>query len=149
MKISNQLAPKFASTLLSRIALGVGVSATAIAIFSALVPQEAAFAQLAPDNQSNQAPQDFISPQNERDSFTGTTSGNGFNVFELMHRAQTQGSISADDFANEQGANIDKAVADFRRQQQQLLRSNQQPSSPNSVATPQSQSPANSVTNPQ
>lgn len=148
MKTTTQLVSEFASTLLSRLALGVGVCTVAIATTSALTSQPAS-AQVVNENQSNQSPQDFISPQNERDSFTGAAPGQGFNVFDLMHRAQTRGSISSDEFLSEQGANLDRAVADFHRQQQQLLRSNQQPGVSTNTGTTPPQSPAKSATTPE
>jgi hypothetical protein len=144
MKISNQLVPGFASTLLARIALGVGVSAAAIAITSAVVPQSAS----AQPAGSVQPLEDFSNSQNERDPYSGDIGGGGFNVFNLIHQAQTRGSIGYDEFVSEQGRNIDKATAEFRRQQ--LLRLQQQQGSPtDSVTSPQPLSPENSITIPQ
>ncbi|HEY9636925.1 MAG TPA: hypothetical protein V6D14_26225 [Coleofasciculaceae cyanobacterium] len=142
MKISTKLVSTFASTLLARITLGVGISA-ALGI-TVVIPQ-AASAQSAG---TPQPLQDFTNPQNERDSFSGDIGGGGFNVFNLMHQAQTRGSLDRDEFISEQKGKLDQATADFRRQQ--LLRLQQESASPtNTVIIPQPGSPVNSVITPQ
>ncbi len=134
MKISTQLVPAFASTRLARLAFGVGLGAVAIALTSAVLPQSAT-AQSAADAAS--PIQDFISPQNERDSFGGSIGGGGnFSVFDLMHNAQGGGTIDANQFSQEKNQEIDRAAEEYRRLQLQRL--NQQPGAPVN-AEPQSQ----------
>jgi hypothetical protein len=131
MNKSTQLIPAFASTLLARITLGIGFGAVALGITSVVVPQSA-LAQTG----TVQPLDDFTTQQNERDPFTGDIGGGGFNVFNLMHQAQTRGTLDRDEFVSEQKQKLDRATEDFRRLQlQQIQRLNQQQTSP--VTTPQ------------
>lgn len=117
MKISTQLVPAFASTLLTRIAVGVGVSAVAIAITSVIGPQPT----LAQSAQSVQPLQDFTTQQNEQDALSGTSGSGDFSVLDLIHRAQMGSIRDMDEFSAEQNQNITDAAAKFRLEQQQRL----------------------------
>jgi len=121
MKISTQSVPKFASSLLARVALGVGMCGAAIAIASSVMPQPA-WAQ--PEGQVNPL-QDFSPAQNERDSVGGSLGDSGFSVFDLIHRAQTGGSITYDDFSAKNRQEIESAAEAFRREQLNRLRQGQ------------------------
>jgi hypothetical protein len=129
MKKITQLVPAFASARLERLALGIGVSAVAIALTSVVLPQPAS----AQSAGTVQPLQDFTTQQNERDTFTGQIGDNGFNVFNLIHQAQTRGSLDMGEFLSGQTQSLDKATAEFRRQQ--LLRLNQQQASPANTET--------------
>ena len=137
MKISTQSVNQFAPSLLARVALSVGVCGTAIAIASSLVPQ-AAWAQAAGNAQPLQ---EFSPSQNERDSMGGSIGDSGFSVFDLIHKAQTGGSITFDEFSSKNGQEIQSAADAYRREQ--LKRLNQQQSNPQpapsagTVTTPQ------------
>lgn len=118
MKITNPFVPTFASTVLARIALGVGVSTVAIAIASAVSPQPT-FAQSAG---SAGALGEFTTPQSEQDSLTGGIGGNGgLSVFDLIHRAQLGGLRDPNEVINGQRESIDKATAEYRRIQLEQL----------------------------
>ncbi len=135
MKISTNLVPTFSSRLLARIALGVGGSAVAIAITSAVVPQPT-YAQA--EGTVNPL-QDFTKPQNERDPMA-IGGSNDFNFYNLIHRAQ----MGTGDFTDP-GKTIDDATARFQRERQQRLESQQQ-SGNQQMAQPQNSQP---LTNPQ
>jgi hypothetical protein len=137
MKISTQSVTKFAPSLLARAALSVGVCGAAIAIVSAVLPQSA-WAQAAG---TVNPLEDFSPAQNERDSLGGNLGNGGFSVFDMIHRAQTGGSITFDEFSSKNGQEIQSAADAYRREQ--LRRLNQQPSNPQpspsaeTVTTPQ------------
>lgn len=143
MKTNNQLIPPAASTLLARLKMSVGVSVVAMGIASTLLPQPAS--ALPPDgNQSNQPIQDFLSPQNERDTFSSGPGDGSFSVFNLIHRAQMGNLRDMGEFSEEQSKNISDAAARFRLEQQRQLGiqqgiGTQQQALPNQqVPTPQS-----------
>lgn len=120
MKTSNQLIPPFASTLLTRLKISVGISVVAIGISSTVLPQSAS--ALPPEgNQSNQPIQDFLSPQNERDTFSSGPGDGSFSVFNLIHQAQLGNLRDMGDYSQEQSKNISDAAARFRLEQQQRL----------------------------
>lgn len=137
MKISTQSVPNFAPSRLVRLALSVGVCGAAIAIASTVLPQSAS-AQTTNVNPL----QDFSPAQNERDSLGGSLGGDsGFSVFDLIHKAQTGGSINFDEFSTKNAQEIESAADAYRREQ--LRRLNQQQSNPQpapsaeTVPTPQ------------
>jgi hypothetical protein len=132
MKISNQLVPAFASTLLARIALGVGVSTVAIA--SIILPQ-AASAQSAPGIPGSVQTLPDSSRQNERDTFGGNLGNGDFNVFSLIHQAQLGSIRDLNEYSQEQNQNINNAAEEFKRRQRQL------------ISNPQQQLPENPATN--
>ena len=70
-------------------------------------------------------------PANERDSFSG---GTDLNPFDLIHNARLGNGRSLEEFNQESQQNLDDAAAEFKRQQQELL------------LNPQSQSNSNSTT---
>lgn len=120
MKTSNPLIPQFASTLLTRLKISVGVSLVAMGITSTVLPQSAS--ALPPEsNQSNQPLQDFLSPQNERDTFSSGPGDGSFSVFNLIHQAQLGNLRDMGEFSQEQSKNISDAAARFRLEQQQRL----------------------------
>ena len=120
MKTSNQLIPSIASTLLTRFKMSVGVSVVAMGITSILLPQAAS--AIPPEaNQSNQPIQDFLSPQNERDTFSSGPGDGSFSVFNLIHRAQMGNLRDMGEFSEEQSKNISDAAARFRLEQQRQL----------------------------
>lgn len=137
MKISTQSVPKFAPSLLARITLSVGVCGAAIAIASSVLPQSA----LAQAEGTVNPLQDFAPAQNERDSLGGSIGDSGFSVFDLIHRAQTGGSITFDEFSTKNGQEIQSAADAYRREQ--LKRLNQQQSNPQQAPS------ADTVTTPQ
>ena len=140
MKISTKLVPTFTSKLLARIALGVGGSAVAIAITSAIMPQPT-YAQA--EGTVNPL-QDFTKPQNERDPMA-IGGSNDFNFYNLIHRAQ----MGTGDLTDPRKS-IDDAAARFQRERQRLLESQQQ-SGNQQMAQPQNSqqlaNPQNQVTN--
>jgi hypothetical protein len=139
MKISTKLVPTFSSRLLARIALGVGGSAVAIAISSAVVPQPS----LAEPAGSVNPLQD-LNRQNERDPMDIGGSSD-FNFHNLIHRAQ----MGTGDLTDP-SKSIDDAAARFQRERQRLLESQQQPGNPQMAQPQNSQqlpNPQNQVTN--
>ena len=88
-------------------------------------------ASLAQELQNYNAP---ITPantgfqKNERSSQGSDVLGDGFNPLNLIHNANLRRSRNGDDFAEDTQTNLDKAAADFKRQQQ--LRLQQQPATP-------------------
>lgn len=134
MKISNPLVSGFALTLLVRLALGVGLSATLAAISSAILTQTA----LAQPADRVQPLQDFNTQQNEVDPFTGSAGGGGFSVFDLIHNSRLYNSRDMNDFTTESRENIDDAAAQFRQQQLQRLGNPVSPMTPET--TPQVES---------
>lgn len=137
MQISTQSVTKFAPALLARVALSVGVCGAAIAISSSVLPQSA-WAQAAGDVNPLQ---DFSPAQNERDSLGGNLGNGGFSVFDLIHRSQTGGSITYDEFSSKNAQEIESAADAYRREQLKLL--NQQQSNPQQAPS------ADTVTTPQ
>jgi hypothetical protein len=130
MKKSTQLVPAFASTLLARIALSVGVSAVAIGITSAVLPQPT-LAQSVREQPLGE----FTNPQNERDSLSGNIGGSNISIFDLMHRAQQGNVRDVNDFMTEKRQDLDNAAEVFRRTQLEQLGNQQQVSPANSVTT--------------
>lgn len=119
MKTINQLIPPFASTLLTRLKITIGVSVVAMGITSTVLPQPAS--ALPPEgNQSNQPLQDFLSPT-ERDTFSSGPGDGSFSVFNLIHQAQLGNLRDMGEFSQEQSKNISDAAARFRLEQQQRL----------------------------
>ncbi len=139
MKTINQLIPPFASTLLTRLKITVGVSVVAImGITSTVLPQPAS--ALPPEgNQSNQSLQDFLSPT-ERDTFSTGPGDGSFSVFNLIHQAQLGNLRDMGDYSQEQSKNISDAAARFRLEQQQRL-GNQQGIGTQQQALPNPQVP--------
>lgn len=124
MKISTQSVSQFAPSRLARLALSIGVCGAAIAISSSVLPQSA-WAQTTNVNPL----QDFSPAQNERDPLGGSLGGDsGFSVFDLIHKAQTGGSINFDEFSTKNAQEIESAADAYRREQ--LRRLNQQQSNP-------------------
>jgi hypothetical protein len=134
MKISTKLVPTFTSRLLARIALGVGGSAVAIAITSAVMPQPT----LAEPAGSVNPLQD-LNRQNERDPMA-IGGSNDLNFYNLIHRAQ----MGTGDLTDP-SQSINDAAARYQRERQRLLESQQQ-SGNQQMAQPQNSQP---LTNPQ
>lgn len=59
--------------------------------------------------------------KNERSSQGGDTLGDGFNPINLIHNANLRRSRNGEDFAEDTQTNLNKAAADFKRQQQLRL----------------------------
>ncbi|HEY9676301.1 MAG TPA: hypothetical protein V6D11_32965 [Waterburya sp.] len=133
MKKNPQLVPAFASTLVARIALGVGVSTVAIALTAAVFPQVAS-AQLTPGSAQ---PLPDQSRQNERDSFGGNLGNGDLSIFNLIHRAQLGGLRDMGEFSQEQNQNLNSAAEEYKRRQLQLIRQPQQQVPQNSGINPQ------------
>jgi hypothetical protein len=66
-------------------------------------------------------PQQIFQDQQNRDPFSGRGSDQAGGVMDLVHRAMQAGSLSNEDFYNQQTENLDSAAADFRAAQQQRL----------------------------
>jgi hypothetical protein len=132
MKISNPLVSGFASTLLVRLALGVGISAALVAIASVMLPQSAS----AQPTDTVQPLQDFNTQQNEVDPFTGRAGGSGFSVFDLIHNSRLYNSRDMNEFTVESRENIDDAAAQYRQQQLQRLGNPESPVAPDTTQTP-------------
>lgn len=115
MKITNPLVPAFASTLITRIALGVSVGA--IAFTSVILPQSAS-AQIAPGASGGALPD--ASRQNERDSFSGGFGNGDFSLFNLIHQSQL-GTINMDEYSREINQNLSSEADKFKQQQLQML----------------------------
>lgn len=120
MKITNPLVPAFASTLLARIALGVGVST--IALTFVMLPQ-AASAQVAPGASGSALPD--ASRQNERDTFSGGFGNGDFSIFNLIHQSQL-GTINMDEYSQEINRNLSSEADKFKQQQLQIIGKPQQ-----------------------
>lgn len=93
---------------LASVGLVVGMSHTAAA-------QEATIAQ----------PQQVFQDQQNRDPFSSRGNDQVGGVMDLIHRVQQAGSLSSEDFANEQQENLDSATAAFRKAQQRRLTDSQ------------------------
>lgn len=130
MKKSIQLVPAIASTLLARIALGVGVSTVAIALTSTILPQSAS-AQTAPGTALPDS-----SRQNERNTFSGGFGSGDFSLFDLIHQSNL-GTINMEEYSQNINRNLSSEADKFKQQQLQML------------GRPQQQLPANPNTNPQ
>ena len=77
---------------------------------------------------------DFGSPENN--SYMGSPTGNSFNPFDLIHRAQFGNLQSMDDYSTQQRVNLNSAAEDFRRQQLEKLRQSN-PTSSQEQSAPQ------------
>lgn len=133
MKKSTQLVPAFASTLLSRMAVGVGVLAAGIGITSAVLPQPA-----SAQNYDRVEPLEGLTPQNEY----GVGESRGFDPLDLMHRAQTGGFPDFREFSDMKRRELGTAADAFREEQRRRL----QQSNPQQVSP--ENSPENSATEP-
>ena len=129
MKITNPLVPALASTLITRIALGVSVGA--IAFTSVILPQSAS-AQIAPGASGSALPD--ASRQNERDSFSGGFGNGDFSLFNLIHQSQL-GTINMDEYSREINQNLSSEADKFKEQQLQMLGKPQQQLPANPDAT--------------
>jgi hypothetical protein len=129
MKITNPLVPAFASPLLARVALGVGICA--IALSPVILPQTAS-AQTAPGTPGSALPD--ASRQNERDTFSGGFGNGDFSLFNLIHQSQL-GTINMDEYSREINRNLSSEADKFKQQQLQML------------GKPQQQLPTNADTN--
>jgi predicted PolB exonuclease-like 3'-5' exonuclease len=71
---------------------------------------------------------------NERDPFTGGDNS-GFDMFELIHRANLGSSRSTSEFMLEQDENLNDEAANFRARQRELMQQQQQsaPAAPSEV----------------
>lgn len=78
-------------------------------------------------------PQQIFEDQN-RDPFSNRGGDQAGGVMDLVHRAMQAGSLSNEDFYNQQKENLDSAAADFRAAQQRRL--NGQPSTPPTPVAP-------------
>lgn len=66
----------------------------------------------------------------------GTGDGSAGSLFSVINRLQQlSGGMSASDFAAEQDENINSAVQDFRKKQQEKLRNQSTPVAPQSAPT--------------
>lgn len=74
-------------------------------------------APIAPSNEGFQ--------KNERSSQGSDVLGDGFNPLNLIHNANLRRSRNGEDFAEDSQTNLDKAAADFKRQQQLRLQQQQ------------------------
>lgn len=124
MKTITQLIPGFSLFSLTRVALGVGCLTAGLGI-SLLLPSQKALAQTARDVQPLE---DFKAGQNERDSFSGST---GLNPYQLIHNYRL-GVGDVNEFMREQDVKLDDATEQFRRLQLERLRRQQQVSPENS-----------------
>jgi len=81
--------------------------------------------QIASAQTTNAPP--LVGTQNEsNDPFSNRGGNQSTGVFDIIHRAMQGGSVSSDDFRTQQKDNLDSATADFRAQQQERLRKQQQ-----------------------
>lgn len=83
--------------------------------------------------------------QDTPDPLTGLSTGQGFSVLDMIHRANRGNLPSMDDFSAEQRENIDTAAAEFFKQQRAILQnpSDQPPASANSAAPATAPQPGN------
>ena len=132
MKISTQSVPGFSSTPLTRLALGAGFGAIAIAITSVLLPQPASAQSAA----SLRSPSNVTSLESE--PYGIGQSGGFIDVNDLIHSAQLGTGELTDP-----NQTITDAVAKFQAERQrqlgipQPLGSEQQVLPNNQVQTPQ------------
>jgi len=129
MKNINLLSSKFASLRLVSVAMGLSVSAVAIA--STILPQRASAQALNPV----QTPSNVTTQQNEQDTMYGQSGD--FNVMNLIHRSQMGTGELTDP-----SKSISDAATRFRLEQQRQLN---QPASGNL----QQQLPQNPASNSQ
>ena len=66
-------------------------------------------------------PQQIFQDQQNRDPFSSRGSDQSGGVMDLVHRAMQAGSLSNEDFYDQQKENVDSAAADFRAAQQRRL----------------------------
>ncbi len=105
--------PQVSVKKLSLITLGL-LAGTTLAAFS--FPQATKAQSLDYDPSQEIQRGDNIGPLN------GTGTGqNGFNVFELMHRANFGQIRSPEEFSAEQKENLDEAAVEFRNEQNRRL----------------------------
>lgn len=94
-----------------------------------------------PARAEEETTQEVAQPQLEesRDEFDYTQGDydRPFNPFELIHRANLGGSRSMNDYRQDQQENFNDAAAQFRAQQQELLRQQRQAESSNPEPTNQ------------
>ena len=110
MKKITQLVPAFASARLERLALGIGVSAVAIALSSVVLPQPASAQSAA----SLRSPSNVTSQQSELDGIG--QSGGFIDVNDLIHSAQLgTGNLT------DPNQTITDAVANFQADRQRQL----------------------------
>ncbi|MCL1466371.1 hypothetical protein [Argonema galeatum] len=82
--------------------------------------------------------QDF-QRQDNNDAVYGSGTGQGFSVFDMIHRANLGNNRSIEDFSVEQRENLDSAAAEFKAQQRERLQIQQNqaaPGNPASTVTP-------------
>jgi hypothetical protein len=127
MKISTQSVPGFSSTPFTRLALGVGFGAIAIAITSVVLPQPASAQSAA----SLRSPSNVTSQQSEQDGIG--QSGDFLNVNDLIHSAQLGTGELTDP-----NQSITDAVAKFQLERQRQL-GIPQPLGSEQLAKPESQ----------
>lgn len=126
MKNINLLLSEFASKRLVSMTLGLSVSAIAIA--STILPQRASAQALNPV----QTPSNVTTQQSEKDTMYGQSGD--FNVMNLIHRAQMGTGELTDP-----SKSINDAATRFRLEQQRQLN---QPSSPSNLQQTLPQNPA-------
>jgi hypothetical protein len=103
------------------------VSGVMAGLSSAALAQEANIAQ----------PQQIFQDQQNRDPFSGRGSDQAGGVMDLVHRAMQAGSLSNEDFYDQQKENFDSATAGFREAQKQRLSGSQtSPSVGSSTVSP-------------
>ncbi|MGB7440234.1 MAG: hypothetical protein WA919_04140 [Coleofasciculaceae cyanobacterium] len=127
MKTLTQLILGFNLVPLTRLALGVSFLTAGLGI-SLVVTTQNASAQTARDVQPLE---DFKAGQNERDSFSGST---GINPYQLIHNYRL-GVGDVNEFMRGQETKLDDAAEQFRRLQLERLRGQQQVS-PDNSSTP-------------
>ncbi|PSB27844.1 hypothetical protein [Stenomitos frigidus] len=106
--------------------------------FVAAIGLIASFSHSASAQQANVAqPQQIFQDQQNRDPFSSRGNDQAGGVMDLVHRAMQAGSLSNEDFYNQQTENLDSATADFRAAQQQRLKGAPAvPATPSATATP-------------
>lgn len=85
-------------------------------------------------------PSQDLQRQDNSDPLNGSGTGQGFSVFDMIHRANLGNGRTLEDFSVEQRENLDSAAAEFRARQRERLQIQQNQTDP--------ANPANTVTTP-
>lgn len=113
------------------IALGIGVGLTVISLPSQAQLSGTSSSSLSPNDRETEEINNFLN---------GTGDGSAGSLFSVINRLQSLSGRSGQDFADEQDENINSAVQDFRKKQQEKLQN--QGSSLTPQNTPGSTPPA-------
>ncbi|MBW4574344.1 MAG: hypothetical protein KME08_03580 [Aphanothece sp. CMT-3BRIN-NPC111] len=125
MKIKTQLVPVL-TRLLARTSLGV---LAGMGVASCLLPQPSLAQSAYPSSSDNLN-------EGNNNPFSSRYDDSGFSPLDMIHRAQLGTLRSFDEFNSEQSESLNNAADEFRRQQIERLRQQNQVSPVQQVTTP-------------